>query len=55
MTDHELPEGSGPAGRISAPSEGTPQDQGWAVPVPVEPPKLGFFATWKEIAAALAT
>ena len=55
MNEYDLPGGSAPAGGISAPSEGTPQDQGWAVPVPVEPPKPGFSASRKEILAAIAS
>ena len=56
MTDHELPGGSGPAGGLSAPSEGlTPQNQGWAIPVNTTPPKPGFSASRKEIIAALAS
>ena len=56
MTDHELPGGSAPAGGISAPAEGVaPQEQGWAIPVDTAPPVPGFSATWKEIAATIAT
>ena len=56
MTDHDLPGGSAPAGGISAPSEDiTPQAQGWAIPVNTTPPVPGFSASWKEIAAAIAS
>ena len=56
MNEYELPGGSGPAGGFSAPSEDiTPQAQGWAIPVDTAPPVPGFSASWKEIAAAIAT
>ena len=55
MNETSLSGGSAPAGEISAPSERvTPQNQGWAIPTPPPPPPA-FTASWKEIAAAIAT